>query len=106
MAPSTEKIQAALEAMRSDARGWNESAGELSSATFTASWLNLDAQDFSYLANERSLTELYSELQNKIVTLLSQGQQNFESISTQMSAAADSYEAEEEAGVHRMRNIY
>jgi hypothetical protein len=104
--PSADKIAAALEALRTDARAWAAAADEMSAAEQTARRLSLDAFHFTYIGDQIGITEVYRNLQDKLVTLLGQAAANFDSMALALRMSADTYQSEDEAGVHRMRNIY
>lgn len=104
--PSADQITAALEAMRADARAWGAAADQLTDAAQNARRLSLDAFHFSYFGEQLGLTAAYRSLQEKLITLLEQGAANFDSLAVALQRSADTYQAEDEAGVHRMRNVW
>lgn len=106
MAPTPDEYRVALEALRNDAAKWEDCAGDLGSAKSTADGLDLEALHFSYVADKLGVTALYKEFQDKMVRLLGEGETASKSVSTQLLAAAQTYQNEEEAGIHRMNNIW
>lgn len=106
MAPTPEQYKAALDALEADAKTWEQCGNELSSAGGTAAGLTLDAAAISYVADKLGITAQYAEMQQKLSTLLTTGAANSLDVAQQLRAAAATYAAEEEAGVHRLNNVW
>lgn len=106
MAPTQDEYRVALEALRNDAGKWEDCSGDLATAKSTADGLDLEALHFSYIADKCGVTALYKEFQDKMVRLLGEGETACHDVSEQLKAAAQTYQNEEEAGVHRMNNIW
>jgi len=77
-------IQAAMEALTSDAKRWDEVSTALSTASGTASGLALGSSVFPQLLgmSDLDLDGIYTQLQSKVEHLLSEG-------STETGAIAD-----------------
>lgn len=75
-------------------------------AAASANGLNAGTIEFSSMAGWVGLPEQYTELQDKMARLLSEAGYAFDGIATALRTAASSYEAEEAAGVHRLKDIY
>ncbi|MPZ79319.1 MAG: hypothetical protein GEV28_02565 [Actinophytocola sp.] len=106
MAPTPEQYQAALSALRDDADTWDKCAQDLGTIKGTADGLTLDAFDFSYLADMLGMTTLYQEFQHKMARLLGEGETMSTGVAAALRASAQTYQDEEDAGVHRMNNIW
>jgi hypothetical protein len=104
MAPTSEQITVALEALRTDADKWVGGADELRSAAGRAGAMALPPAAFSF-AGQAVLTS-YERLRVKTAELLRAGAVNFDDIATALRQSADAYEADEAAGAHRMTSIY
>lgn len=104
--PSANQIAAALDALRTDAQAWLYAAEELTAAEQNVRRLLLDAFHFTSIGHQLGLTEAYWNLQEKLVELLGQGVANFESLAEALRNSAEVYQAEDEAGVHRMLNTW
>ncbi|PKW18483.1 type VII secretion target [Saccharopolyspora spinosa] len=104
--PSQSEIKVALEALRSDATVWANAAGTVSDPKSAAENLKLDSAQFSYIADKIGVTDGYREIQEKIAGLLAEAEQNFTSIADALRACADTYQREDEAGVHALNNVY
>lgn len=104
--PSEQRIKAAIDAIRRDASVWDGSADELREAARVAARLDLAALHFSYIGDKVGLVGMYRQLQDKLIRLLSDGGDTFESMAAALRAAADGYERDEADAVHRMNNLY
>lgn len=102
--PSDERIAASLGALRADADLWQSMAATVTEAGRAAAALGPRAGDFS--APGAELAETYARLRSKMVRLLDEASVNFAGVASALRTSADSYQAEEEAGVHRLRGIY
>lgn len=106
MAPTGDQYEVALEALRDDAGVWSDTATVLDDANAAAATLLLESHEFSWAGDLAGLPETYKELKDKVVDLLAQGRDASNSVAEQLLAAADTYENEEEEGVHRMNGVW
>ena len=106
MAPTPEQYQVALQALRDDADVWDHCAADLGTAKSTADGLDLEALHFSYVADKLGVTAMYQQIQTKLVGLLGEGQTMSANVATALRNSAQTYQAEEESGVHRMNNVW
>ncbi len=106
MAPTPDQYQAALTALRDDATQWQGCSDDLAAAKSTADGLDLEALHFSYIADKLGLTQLYQDFQAKMVRLIGEGETMTAAVSAGLLKSAQTYQAEEEAGVHRMNNVW
>ncbi len=63
----------ALEALAGDATIWDETSTTLADASTEASGLTLTDDDLSFAGTESGVTSTYTQLQNRLVTLLADG---------------------------------
>ncbi|HWM04411.1 MAG TPA: hypothetical protein VNP92_18905 [Actinophytocola sp.] len=106
MAPTPDQYQVALAALRDDADKWEQCGNDLGAAKATAEGLDLEALHFSYVADKLGVTTMYAEFQAKMVRLLGEGQTMSGNVATALRNSAQTYQDEEDAGVHRMNNIW
>ncbi|GAB3469185.1 hypothetical protein [Actinophytocola sediminis] len=106
MAPTPEQYKAALDALEGDAKVWEACGNELTTAGGVAAGLTLDAAAISYVADKCGITAQYTELQQKLQRLLTSGGEYSTAVAGQLRAAAATYDAEEQAGVHRMNDVW
>jgi len=106
MAPTPDQYQVALKALRDDADKWDACATDLGAAKSTAENLDLEALHFSYVADKLGVTASYQQFQNKMAGLLGQGQTMSANVATALRNSAQTYQQEEESGVHRMNNVW
>jgi uncharacterized protein YukE len=104
MAPTPKEISVSLEALRADADQWASAAGTMNAAATRADLQKVDAAAFSFAG--LGAAQSYELLRDKLARLLHQGASAFDSIAVALRASADSYEADEATGAHRMRKIY
>ena len=106
MAPTQDQYQVALQALRADADTWEHCAADLGAAKGTADGLDLEALHFSYVADKLGVTAMYQQIQAKLVGLLGEGQTMSTNVATALRNSAQTYQQEEESGVHRMNNVW
>jgi hypothetical protein len=106
MAPTPDQYSLALAALRDDATQWTSCADDLAAAKSSADGLDLEALHFSYIADKCGVTQLYADFQAKMVRLLGEGEQMSRGVAEALLASAQTYQREEEAGVHRMNNVW
>ncbi|HEY7595049.1 MAG TPA: hypothetical protein VH969_17990 [Actinophytocola sp.] len=106
MAPTPDQYQVALQALRNDADKWEQCSADLGAAKGTADGLDLAALHFSYVADKLGVTALYQQFQTKMVGLLGEGQTMSANVATALRESAQTYQQEEESGVHRMNNVW
>ncbi|RKN44318.1 hypothetical protein [Micromonospora endolithica] len=104
--PGEGKLRVSIEALRKDAAVWDDSGDIMRSAAQVAARLDLAALHFSYVGDKVGLVELYQQLQDRLIRLLSQGSETCETVATSLRNAADGYERDEADAVHRLNNIY
>lgn len=104
MAPNPQQITVALDALEADAVMWTDAASALHDAAARADGLRIDAAAFSFAGT--AVAGAYEALRVKVGGLVAAGAGNFDSIAAALRASAATYRAEEEAGVHRMLNVY
>ncbi|MCC8249685.1 hypothetical protein [Saccharothrix luteola] len=99
-------LQVALEAMRSDATVWATASDNLDGPRSTIGGLVLTGADVSLWAVDRGLDRTYNDARLALEDMLTQATQAFRSLSETLNAAANTYEAEEEANLHAMNSIH
>lgn len=106
MAPTPDQYQVALQALRNDADKWEQCSADLGAAKGTADSLNLEALHFSYVADKLGVTALYQQFQAKMSGLLGEGHAMSANVATALRNSAQTYQQEEESGVHRMNDVW
>lgn len=99
-------IDVALQALRSDAQLWSTAASELEAPKGAVGGLALGGAEMSMYAVDLGLDQTYNNARARIIDLLGQGQQNFNNLSQALTAAADTYQREEEANLHLIEGTY
>ncbi|MFI9011838.1 hypothetical protein ACIGNX_31830 [Actinosynnema sp. NPDC053489] len=99
-------ISVALEAMRSDATVWATAADNLDGPRSALGRLALTGADVSMWAVDRGLDRTYNDARDTLEDMLAQATQAFRTLGESLHAAANTYEAEEEANRHAMNSIH
>jgi hypothetical protein len=99
-------VDVALEALRSDAGVWHTAAGNLTGPMNALAGLTLTGADVSMWAVDRGLDRTYDQARTAVIDLLRQGAENFTNLGNALAAAADTYQREEEANLHRFDSIH
>lgn len=103
--PNGEGIKTALDAMHTDAALWREQAEALNGPKQALETLRINESDRFYLSDELGLDDTLEQLRTAIGDLLGQGQQYFDKIADDLTAAADQYRADDDAAVHELNNL-
>jgi hypothetical protein len=106
MQPDPGLVRAAIDALRSDALIWEESSSEVRAAAGVAGVLDLSALQFSTLCDQIGMTELYRDVQDRMVRLLSQAADVHADMASRLRLTADGYENAEEAAERATRGVY
>jgi hypothetical protein len=106
MAPTPDQYSVALQALRDDATQWTGCADDLAAAKATADTLDLEALHFSYIADKLGVTQTYADFQSKMVRLIGEGETMCRGVAGSLEKSAQTYQAEEESGIHRMNNVW
>jgi hypothetical protein len=105
MPPPTEQaIAAALDALRDDAAAWLATAAALSAAADAAP--PLDGGQFGAPGDVAALTTAHAALRDTVAGLLAEGARAGAATAAALFAAADAYDREERAAVHRLHGIW
>ena len=99
-------IEVALAAMRADATLWDTAAGDMQGPTSAAGEVTVTAADVSMWAADRGLDVTYESARSQVQELLEQGAKNFRAIAKTLRASADTYQREDEAGMHTFESTY
>ena len=104
MTPTSDRITLALDALRADAADWERAATDLRAAAARAAAEAVPAGAFSFAG--QAAAGAYESLRVKTTALLEAGAQNFQDIAGALRTSADAYEADENAHVHALQNVY
>lgn len=95
MAPTKDDIKIALDAMRADAGVWTNASDEMTAAGVASGNLILTQAQLGWAAQGHGIVTAYTEVQQKIVLLLSGAQDEFDKVANSLRTAADTYEQQE-----------
>lgn len=106
MAPGGDVVAVAVEALRRDAREWCRWADGLDAGARVAGDLDLTANEMCGLSELAGLPELYGAVQRRAVELAVTGAREFVAVAGALTNAANGYEADERAAVHRLLGVW
>ncbi|MET0133127.1 MAG: hypothetical protein ABW215_05990 [Kibdelosporangium sp.] len=101
MAPTPEEVQVACKALRSDATKWTTASDEMAAGGGSAQSLVLGRAEFGYAAENHGLVTSYTTIQERIATLLTGADAEFDKMAAALRLAADTYEREDAEGAHK-----
>ncbi|GAA2635272.1 hypothetical protein [Paractinoplanes durhamensis] len=104
--PTPQEVSVAVQALRTDARTWGETADELAAARDAAIPLGLQKFHFSFVGDKAGLTEVYAGIQEKIIQLLGEGSTQLEALSAALTGAANDYERSDNDAYRRAHHVY
>jgi hypothetical protein len=99
-------IEVALQAMRSDAQVWQTAAGSLDAPVGALGGLTLTGADVSMYGVDRGLDRTYENARTAVIDMLGQAKENFTNLANALSAAADTYQREEEQNLHTFETMH
>lgn len=102
--PSPDDIHVALDALRADAMVWRTAANDVKRAARAAEGQVLPPASFT--SRGLDLAAAYEALRAELARLTSEAAANFDTVADALDKSADTYEAEEQRNVHRLRGIY
>ena len=98
----TTPVAVACDALRSDADKWTQTSGALQAGARSAEQLVLGPDKLGMKAQERGLVAVYDGLRVRIGQLLAGGGTEHGNLSAVLRQAANTYQAEDNAGLHRI----
>jgi hypothetical protein len=101
--PSREQVTVATDALRNEAREWDTQSTELSSLSTRVAGMEfgrLEAGLFQMMVGP------YNDVIHAVAARTAEGATAMTEIATTLRNVADTYDAEDKAAMHRMKNIY
>lgn len=101
--PTPEEVSVATNALRTEAGEWDEQAGRLSTLSGNAAGMEfgrLEAGLFQMIVTP------YNDIISAVSARCAEGAAAMKEIAVTLRNAADTYEAEDQAGAHRISGIY
>jgi hypothetical protein len=93
-------LAVALDALESDAVRWTDAAAALRAAAAAAAGLALETGAFSFAGGQ--VAAMYEALRNRIVALLHDGADNYETVAAALRATAAAYATQDAAQARRL----
>ncbi|PRY46466.1 hypothetical protein [Umezawaea tangerina] len=98
-------ISVALDALRSDAAKWVRAADAVDEPRAAVADLVLSGTQMSRTADELGLDLTYGQARAAVETMLDQAANRFRDLAASLVAAADTYQREDDLGMHAMKKI-
>ncbi|MBG0569110.1 type VII secretion target [Actinoplanes aureus] len=101
--PSHEQVSGATDALRREATQWETQSGKLGALSGKVAEMEfgrLEAGLFQIMVGP------YNDVINAVAARCAEGATAMSEIAGTLRSAADTYEAEDEAGAHRIKNVY
>jgi hypothetical protein len=99
-------LQAAIDALRSDAALWDQIGGATSSAGTAAGLLGLTETTMSFAADRTGLLGTYNALTTRLAGLLDDGGDVQHQLSITLDQVAAAYEANDERAAARFQGVW
>jgi len=104
--PTAQQVSVAVQALRTDAGTWAEASDKLTGARTAGMPLGLQKFHFSFVGDKAGLTQVYAEIQDKIIRLLGEGAAELDALSAALATAANEYERSDNDAYRRQHHIY
>lgn len=106
MEPTKDEVDVALRALRDDADKWTSAAADIATAARTAATLGLGAREMTGVADLLGVTAIYTAVQTKLAGLLGEAEAATNRVSDALRTSAQTYQDEDQAGVHRLNGVW
>ncbi len=103
MPPTGQQVQVATDALRTEAGVWDTQSGQLGTIESTVSELTFSRIEAGIF---QVLVSVNDDLVNHVTTRCGEGRTQMSAIATTLRAVADTYDTEERANEHALRNLY
>ncbi|MCA1189404.1 MULTISPECIES: hypothetical protein [unclassified Saccharopolyspora] len=103
--PNGEGIKTALDAMHTDAALWREQAEAMNGPKQAVEAVKIEPGQRFFLSDELGLDDTLEELRVAIGSLIDQGQQYFNKVADDLTAAAQQYQADDDAAMQKLHDL-
>lgn len=101
--PTSDQITVATSALRTEAGTWDELSTEIGKIPGMAEGLRLTRIEAGLF---QVIFDAYDKVVDQVVARTNEGKTEMTAIATTLRSVADTYDSEETAGEHRLRNLY
>ncbi|BCJ44839.1 hypothetical protein GCM10010168_16520 [Actinoplanes ianthinogenes] len=101
--PTAGEVSVATNVLRSEAGQWETQAGKLTSLSTEAAGMEFGRLEAGLF---QAMVGPYNDVINAVTARATEGATAMKEIAATLRNAANTYEAEDQAGAHRLKNIY
>lgn len=101
--PTADQVQVAIQALRHEASVWDHEAEATGSVPAKAEGLRLNRIEAGLF---QVIFDTYGQVIDQVIARTNEGRQQMTDIANTLRSVADTYEQEEAANVHKLKNIY
>lgn len=101
--PTAQQIKTATDALRNEAGVWDKESGEMGKIGPKAEGLRLDRVEAGLF---QVIFDAYKQVLDQVIARSNEGKTQMTDIGKTLRSVADTYDQEEAANVHKLKNIY
>jgi hypothetical protein len=101
--PTSDQVKVATEALRNEAGAWDREADEIGKIPAKAEDLRLNRIEAGLF---QIIFDTYGQVIDQVIARAGEGRTQMNAVANTLRTVADTYEQEENAQVHKMKNIY
>ena len=101
--PTSDQITVATTALRTEAGTWDELSTEIGKIPTKAEELRLTRIEAGLF---QVIFDAYDDVVDQVIARTNEGKKQMTDIGSTLRSVADTYDSEEAAGEHRLRNLY
>lgn len=101
--PSKDQVKVATDALRTEASAWDRQSSALGKIVGQANGLRLDRVEAGIF---QIIFNTYSSVVDQVTARCGEGQQRTTDVANTLHQVADTYDEEEAANLHRLKNLY
>ena len=100
----SEGVTAALEAMRADAKTWEDAASDLTQPKETVAGLTVEPAQVGMHAVDAGLDKTYEEARAAIEAMIKKAENYFNKLSTDLTDSANQYESDDQSAQEELNS--
>ncbi|MCE7001634.1 hypothetical protein LWC34_02080 [Kibdelosporangium philippinense] len=101
--PTADQVKVAIEALRQEAGVWDQEADTTGNIATAAEELRLNRIEAGLF---QVIFDTYSQVIDQVIARANEGKTQMTEVADTLRSVADTYEQEEAANVHKLKNIY
>ena len=101
--PTAQEIKTATEALRTEAGVWDKESGEMAKIGPKVEGMRLDRVEAGLF---QIIFDAYGQVIEQVIARSNEGKAEMTEVGKTLRSVADTYDQEEAANVHKLKNIY